>query len=847
MADTDKQEKSPAAEREERILKFWQDNNMFEKSLEKESPKGEFVFYDGPPFATGLPHYGHILASTIKDLVPRYWTMKGYKVERKWGWDCHGLPIENIVEKDLGISGRKQIEEFGVEKFNEHARSKVLSYVNDWKRTIERIARWVDFDGSYKTMDDSYIESVWWALKKMNEKGLIYEGVKVLPYCPRCETPIANSEIAMDNSYKDITDISVYVKFELVDEPGTFLIAWTTTPWTLPGNTAIAINNELVYVKAKKDGVLVIVSKESVERLLKTDFEVVDEFKGEKIVGLSYKPVFDYYKDVAIPNKKNIWKVWHADFVTTEKGTGIAHEAPAFGEEDMVLAKTNNIPFIKHVGGDGKFVAEVIDFAGIVVKPKSSEKDGHQSTDVEIIKYLAKKGALFSKEKIVHSYPHCFRCETPLYYYALPSWFINIQEVKPKLLELNNDINWIPDHLKEGRFKKSMEGAPDWNISRNRYWASPLPFWKCDTCANFEVLGSISDIKIKTRRNKYFVVRHGEGDHNVLNVLSSKADNPHHLTDRGREQVVLSSQMLMDKNIDLIISSPFVRTRETVDVMVETIAYKGKTETDDRLKEFDFGDFNGQDVERYHSYFSSVGERITKRLPNGENINDVKLRIGEFMYEIDQKYEGKNIVIVTHCGPATLLYATAEGANDKRIVELWGIDQDFLSFGQIMEIDFAYLPHNKRYELDLHRPYSDAITWKCICGGMMKRTPEVIDCWFESGSMPFAQKHVPFENEEWFKKHFPSQFVVEYIAQTRTWFYYMHAISTILFGKAPFENVVTTGTVLAEDGQKMSKSKNNFPDPWILLDKYGADPLRYYLLSSPLMKILIFLKKVLMK
>ncbi len=395
-------EKSKAAEREERILRFWKENTIFEKSLRQNEGKGDYVFYDGPPFATGLPHFGHILGSTIKDAVPRYQTMRGKRVMRTWGWDCHGLPIENIVEKDLKISGKREIEKLGVKYFNEHARSKVLEYIHEWKKTVDRIGRWVDFDGSYKTMDNTFIESVWWALGKINEKGLVYEGVKVLPYCPRCETPIANAEIAMDNSYKDITDISVYVKLKLRDDFNTSLLAWTTTPWTLPGNTAAAVHKDIMYVRAEKDGAFYIVAKDLAEKVLREKYEIVEEFKGEKLVGKAYEPVFGYYKDdPKIGGGEKIWKVYAAPYVTTDAGTGIVHLAPAFGEEDMELAKEHGIPFIIHVGHEGKFLPEVKDFAGMPVKPRSTgsgqAKDEHQSADIEIIKNLAHRGLLFAK------------------------------------------------------------------------------------------------------------------------------------------------------------------------------------------------------------------------------------------------------------------------------------------------------------------------------------------------------------------------------------------------------------------------------------------------------------------
>ncbi|MEI8270732.1 MAG: class I tRNA ligase family protein, partial [bacterium] len=539
--------KSELALREEKILEFWKEQKIFQKSLDKEAPRGKYVFYDGPPFATGTPHYGHILGSTAKDVIGRYQTMRGFTVPRRWGWDCHGLPIENIVEKDLKISGKKAIEELGIDKFVEHARSKVLTYVSEWEKTIDRIGRWVDFKDSYKTMDNTFIESVWWALGELNKKELLYEGVRVLAYCPRCETPIANSEIAMDNSYKDITDISVYVKFKLIDKENTYLLAWTTTPWTLPGNTAIAINKDIEYVKVKIENDIIILAKETLQNVLKDkEYSVLENIKGSDLVGLSYEPVFSYYKNVDMPNKENIWKVWHADFVTIDKGTGIAHEAPAFGEEDMGLAKEYNIPFIRHVEPNGTFSKEVTDFVGIKVKPK---EDG-QSTDVLIIKYLAKEGSLFAKEKIIHSYPHCYRCDTPLLYYALPSWFVNIQKAKEGMLENAKSMNWIPSHLKDGRFKNTMEAAPDWTISRNRYWASPLPVWKSDS-GKIMFVNSIEDLKNKTKKsgNKYFVIRHGEAGNNVSDssLHYQELNRTATLTEKGKAQVLESTKNFKEK------------------------------------------------------------------------------------------------------------------------------------------------------------------------------------------------------------------------------------------------------------------------------------------------------------
>ena len=807
MAEKEKNnDKSDIALREERILKFWKEDKTFEKSLEKKAPKGHYVFYDGPPFATGQIHYGHILGSTVKDVIGRYKTMRGYYVPRKWGWDCHGLPIENIVEEELGIAGHKEIEKFGIDKFVEYARSKVLQYDKDWEKGIERIGRWVDFRGSYKTMDNTFIESVWWALSELNKKNLIYEGVRVLAYCPRCETPIANSEIAMDNSYKDISDISVNVKFELEDEPGTYLLAWTTTPWTLPGNTAIAINKNIVYVKIKTGNDVLILAKETLPNILKDKrYSVLGEIKSANLVGRKYKPIFSYYKNSAVAQNKNIWKVWPADFVTLEKGTGIAHEAPAFGEDDMNLAKENDIPWILHVDETGRFKSEVLDFAGMQVKPKSDEKDGHQKADIEIVKYLAKNNTLFDKEKIIHPYPHCMRCDTPIIYYALPSWFINIQKIKENIIKRAGSINWVPAHLKEGRFKNILENAPDWNMSRNRYWASPLPIWKCEKCQSKVFIASLADLKSRTKKsgNRYFVMRHGEAVDNAMHLDDPKGDPNNHLTDVGKQEAIVASNKLKNEKIDFIFSSPFLRTRETAEILRRELGLEEKQLiVDDRLHESNEGN---QDL--------------------------VAKRMGEFIYYVEEKFRDKNIVVVSHGSPIWVLQRISTGRSHEDFME-----KQMLNTAETEELSFVSLPHNENYELDLHRPYIDEVPLVCSCGGDLVRIPEVLDCWFESGSMPFAQDHYPFENKEWQKNNFPAGFVAEYIAQTRTWFYYTHVVSTILFNQAPFKNIVTTGTLRAEDGEKMSKSKQNYPDPWIFIDKYGVDALRIYLMSSTLMK-----------
>ncbi len=655
---TETLDKQTPVSKEHDVLKFWDDNKIFEKTLEQTKDGKEYVFYDGPPFATGLPHYGGILASVIKDAVPRYQTMQGRFVRRRWGWDCHGLPIEQLTEQKLGISGKKEIEKIGVDKFNDECRTDILKYVDEWGKTVRRIGRFVDFENSYKTMDSTYMESVWWALKQTWDKGLVYEGRKVLMYCPRCETPVSNFEIASDNSYKDVAEESVYVRVELKDgdfaggnspETKTYILFWTTTPWTLPGNVALAVGKDIDYVLVKpsaadlESGIIegqYIVAKSRVEVIFNNP-EILKEFTGQALVGASYQPVFN----VPQLQSSKSYKIYDADFVTTEDGTGVVHTAVVYGEDDYNLGLKVGLPIVPMLDNRGMYNE---------VAPEFLQGKYYTKGQEPILLELGKEQKLFKKEVYTHSVPFCWRCGTKLYYSALPSWFINIQKIKPRLLELNQEqVNWYPEHLKNGRFAKGIENAPDWNISRNRYWATPLPFWKCESksCGRTVCIGSLAEL-----------------------------------------------------------------------------------------------------VEKSNNY--------------------------------DSVYKSKDI-----------------------------------------------------REVDLHRPFIDHIKLGCdVCGNDMQRIPEVVDCWVESASMPFAEFHYPFENKEVVPTRIPAQFVAEYINQTRAWFYVMHVLNVILWDKAPFQNVVNTGVILAEDGQKMSKSKKNYPDPNLLLEKYGADALRYYLLASPVMQ-----------
>ena len=828
--------KSKTAEREEEILKFWQEKDIFNKTLSRKSSKGDFVFYDGPPFATGLPHYGNILAGVIKDYIGRYKTMKGYHVPRRWGWDCHGLPIENIVEKEIGLKSKKDIEDFGLEKFNDIARTKVFTYVDDWKKIIPRTGRFVDMESDYRTMNPSFIESVWWVFKELHKKGLVYEGFKSMHLCPHCGTTLSNFEVSQ--GYKDITDISVTVKFELKDESGTFFLAWTTTPWTLPGNVALAINPDIEYVKIKIGNDKLILAELRLGTI-KEPYEILEKIKGKKLVGKSYKPLFDYYDNSELKDRENGFKVYGASFVTTEDGTGIVHIAPAFGEDDMNLGKEFKLPFIQHVGTDGKFKKEVKDFSGKFVKPKENP----QEADIEVLKYLAGKGTLFAKEKFTHSYPHCYRCETPLLNYATSSWFVEVTKIKNKLVAANKKIKWVPEEVGEGRFGKWLEGARDWAISRSRFWGAPMPVWKCheEGCNEKEFVGSIDEIKKRTdNKNKYLVVRHGEAESNVKKILSSNPKTVNHLTQKGRDQALAACKNLSKKKIDIIYCSPFMRTRETADIIAEKIGYpKEKIIYDERLHEIYVGELDGKPDAEYQAFFSSRAEKFTKTPKGGENYTIVKNRITEFLYDIDSKNSGKNILIVGHNTPIWLLVSGAAGLNKEQTLKI-RVKEDFIENSEVKEMPFAPIPHNREYELDLHRPFIDEIVLKCKCGGKMHRVPEVFDCWFESGSMPYGEQHYPFESLNKFnpQKHiaFPADFIAEGLDQTRGWFYSMLVLSTALFGESSYKNVIVNGIVLAEDGQKMSKHLKNYPDPVDLMAEYSADAMRYYMLSSPLMR-----------
>ena len=610
-------------EREKEILEFWRAHGIVEKTFTEREGAPVFTFFDGPPTANGRPHIGHVETRAIKDLIPRYKTMKGYQVFRKAGWDTHGLPVELEVEKALGINGKPQIESYGIEPFIKKCKESVWKYKTEWEQMSDRVGYWADMQHPYVTYDDNYIESVWWSLKTIADKGLLYKGHKVVPYCPRCGTALSSHEVAQ--GYKDVTETSVYVKFRVRGEENTFLLAWTTTPWTLPSNVALVVNEHEDYVYAEKNGETYILAKALCEKVAGEDARIVKTVKGAELVGTEYEPLYPF----AGKTRERGWYVVADDYVTLTDGTGIVHTAPAFGEDDARVGRENGLPFVQLVNTQGRFVDAVTPWAGMFVK----------DADPLIIEDLKASGKLFAAAPYTHSYPFCWRCDTPLLYYARASWFIKMTAVRDKLVENNRRVNWFPDNIKEGRMGNFLENVIDWGLSRERYWGTPLPVWVCDDCGYTHVIGSKAELR-------------------------------------------------------------------------------------------------------------ELGDNV---------------------------------------------------------------------------------PEN----LELHKPYVDQITLTCEkCGGTMHRVPEVIDCWYDSGSMPFAQWHYPFENKEIFEKNFPAQFISEAVDQTRGWFYSLLAISTLLFDKAPFKNVLVQGLVQDENGQKMSKSKGNAVDPMEALQKFGADPLRWYFYTN---------------
>ncbi|MFA5777943.1 MAG: class I tRNA ligase family protein [Candidatus Paceibacterota bacterium] len=847
--------KSETALREERILEFWKEKKIFEKSLEQTEGKKEFIFYEGPPTANGKPGIHHLEARAFKDVIPRYKTMQGYHVRRKGGWDTHGLPVELQVEKKLGLNSKKAIEEYGIAKFNQECKESVWEYLEIWNKFTKRIGYWVDQENPYVTYHNKFIESVWNIVKKINEQNLLYKDYKVVPWCPRCGTALSSHELAQ--GYEDVKDLSVYVKFKIkafadasaqvlgslgpqpqpdhshkhTASANTYILAWTTTPWTLPGNVALAVGKDIDYVKIKFGNEIFILAKARLS-IIDGEYEITEEMKGKDLIGLEYEPLYPYLANIISESEKpkleKAYKVYGADFVTTEDGTGVVHTAVMYGQDDFALGTQISLPKQHLVGLDGKFLPGTDIFEGRFVRD--------EEVAVDVIKDLAHRGLLLKKEKYEHSYPHCWRCHTALIYYARDSWYIRVTDpkIKEKMIAENKEINWEPAHIRDGRFGEWLREIKDWAVSRERYWGTPLPVWQCEKCKKIDVLGSLEEIKEKTKKsgNKYFVMRHGESENNVQNILSNSLNDNYHLTEKGKEQVRKSAQELKNAKIDLVIYSPLTRTKETAEIIISSLGIKKEqTIEEDSLLEWNVGKYNGKKIDDLLKEFPHTLIRFEKRPEGGESYTDVKNRVGKLIYELESKYTNKNILLVTHEVTAFLLISVALGLDKKNTIEFRG-EKDNIKNAEIKEIDFSILPHNENYELDLHKPYIDKVPLVCSCSGNLVRTKEVMDVWFDSGAMPFAQDHYPFENKNWVDgPGYPADFISEAIDQTRGWFYTLHAVGMLVGRGKAFKNVICLGHLLDAKGKKMSKSLGNIVDPWEAMDKYGVDTLRLWMYS----------------
>ena len=889
--EKDLNNKSEVAEREEKILEFWRENETFQKSVSLREGAQEFVFYEGPPTANGKPGIHHLEARSFKDAIPRYKTMRGYHVRRKGGWDTHGLPVELQVEKKLGLNSKKAIEEYGIEKFNQECKQSVWDYLDVWNKFTKRIGYWVDQENPYVTYHNDFIESVWNVVKKVDEQKLLYKDYKVVPWCPRCGTALSSHELAQ--GYEDVKDLSVYVKFKVKGQENTYILAWTTTPWTLPGNVGLAVGEDIDYVKIDAvpsisapdlnlSGIkheTFIVAKEIFEKYSAEDVntqingtklfhgfscKIIGELKGKDLIGLEYEPLFPELRDFMqaselnqkeFSNWKKGWKVYGADFVTTTDGTGVVHTAVMYGQDDFVLGTKENLPKVHTVDLNGNFISQVSpEFLwGRFVKEK--DENGKPTLAVDIINNLKERNLFFAQENYKHNYPHCWRCKTALIYYARDSWYIRMSDPKIKgaMIEENKTINWEPSHIREGRFGEWLREIKDWAISRERYWGTPLPLWQCVDCKKYEVVSGVEDLKIKTKKsgNKYFVMRHGESESNLKDdmhgVVSSRVENVDHVTENGKEQVRKTAEELKDKNIDLIFVSPFMRTKDTLNILKENLAFRDEQIFfDDRLGELNAGEFEGKNWALYRKMCKDEKERFLNPIHGGESLQDVKNRMGGFLYEIEEKYKDKNILIISHGAPIWMLASVVKGADVEGTIGMTGgvfrlaeeIDKnkkrEFKLFknAECREFNFVPLPRNKDYELDLHKPFIDEIKLKCVCGGELVRTKEVMDVWFDSGCMPFAQDHYPFENKEWIDdKGFPADYISEAIDQTRGWFYTLHAVGVLMGRGKAYKNVICLGHLLDANGKKMSKSIGNVVDPFEAINKYGVDTLRMWMYS----------------
>lgn len=810
-------EKSEAAKREEEILSFWERERIFEKSLAKKSPKGEFVFYEGPPTANGKPGIHHLEARAFKDAIPRYKTMRGYHVDRRAGWDTHGLPVELQVEKELGFTGKPDIEKYGIAAFNKKCRESVFTYIDLWAKFTKRIGYWVDGTKAYFTFDSSYMEVLWNLFAQTAKDGRLYKDYKIVPWCPRCGTALSSHELAQ--GYQDVKDLTITAKFELVDEPGTFLLAWTTTLWTLPGNVALAIDEDIDYVKTRifkaqiqaigtghyeTDPSIYILAKSALERYSDAgiSFNVEEQIKGKDLVGKKYKPLYDFAKNLASASEKGkfekAFQVYAADFVTTEDGTGIVHTAVMYGQEDFELGNKIGLPKVHLVNPEGKFIEGTDFLAGKSVV--------EEETSVEILKDLQTRGLLFKKEPYTHTYPFCWRCHTRLIYYARDSWYIRMSDLREKLVAENKKIHWEPNYIRDGRMGEWLTNAKDWAISRERYWGTPLPIWRNPEGNEQLVIGSIDELKKHTKKsgNTYFVMRHGEAENNVQNIPDTTNEKRYPLTQKGKEQAKKAAEKLRANGVIYIYTSPFARTQETAQILASILNIpNNRVISDDRLHEF----------------------------KDGETNEEGRRRLAELLYDIEQKHTHDTILLVTHGFGVKMFAAVVAGAVNSELSNFFA--RPVFDYASPTQLHFVPLPHNDDYELDLHRPYIDDVVLISDKGTELRRVKEVMDVWFDSGAMPFAQsaKERGSESLEAFLKKiaYPADFISEAIDQTRGWFYTLLAIGTLTGRGAAYKNAISLGHLLDAEGLKMSKSKGNVVDPWGQIEKWGVDTVRFWM------------------
>ncbi len=793
---------------EEEVLGFWAQKKIFEKSLKKRSKAKRFVFFEGPPYANGTPGIHHVEARAFKDVIARYKTMRGFLVERRAGWDTHGLPTEMAAEKKLGIERKRDIEEkIGIKAFVEAAREDIFFYKAEWERMTERMGYWLDFKNAYVTMAAPYIESLWWIVKEFWNKKLLYEEYKVLPWCARCGTPLSSHELAQ--GYREITEESIYVRFHLKTRRASLLV-WTTTPWTLPANVAAAVHPDRDYVTIDDKGDKLILERSLAKKLF-PELEPLWEEKGKNLAGLEYEPL---YRIRGLP-----YKVVTGNFVSDTDGTGVVHIAPAFGEDDMAMAKREDLPIFSPVDDEGKFTEAVPQWKGMFVK----------DADPLIIKDLDQKGLVWKRLLYTHDYPFCWRCDTPLLYFARLSWWVRMSKIRRDLVEANKKISWYPAHLKEGRFGQWIREAKDWAFSRERYWGTPLPIWRCDACKAIEVIGSLSELagRARSAKNIYYLVRHGFAKTNFLGISYSLTKNDTYgLTPRGIKEVKAAAKKLSKQKIDLIISSDLTRTKETTQILSRALDVPVLYDED--LRDIHLGDFEGKPITEIMQWAAIVDRFSIPFSGNGgESWNDLKKR----MYRVFQRFEslhaGKRIVVVGHGDPLWFLEGMIRGKLESGKEPTLA----YLKNGDVHKMVASSLPRNDYGELDLHRPYIDEIAIHCrACGKLMTRVHDVIDVWFDSGAMPYAQWHYPFEHRERIDKKisYPADFIAEAVDQTRGWFYVLLAVSALLGKGTPYKNVMSLGHVLDKSGKKMSKSRGNVVDPKALFETYGADAVRWY-------------------